>query len=70
MSEYMNAPVMAEWREYAAWQAHLAREAYLRALNECESCGGFGDHGVDEDGCLYVCYGCGGTGKYHAVAHP
>lgn len=29
----------------------------------CDSCDGFGDHGVDEDGCLYVCYGCGGTGK-------
>jgi hypothetical protein len=52
------------WREYAAWQEWLAREAHYEAINCCTHCGGFGDHGLDEDGCLYVCYGCGGTGKY------
>lgn len=29
---------------------------------ECRSCGGEGHHGLDEDGCLYTCYACGGTG--------
>jgi hypothetical protein len=28
-----------------------------------------GDHGVEPDtGCLYICYGCGSTGKYFEVA--
>jgi hypothetical protein len=32
--------------------------------DDCDSCGGWGDHGVEEEtGCLYVCYACGGTGK-------
>lgn len=52
------------WQEYEMWQRWLAREAYYEALNRCPRCDGFGDHGLDEDGCLYVCYGCGGTGKY------
>lgn len=48
----------AEYAEYSKW---LSVE---EADNYCESCGGFGDHGVEEDtGCLYVCYACGGTGK-------
>ena len=29
----------------------------------CESCGGFGDHGYEEEtGCAYTCYACYGTG--------
>lgn len=39
-------------------------EAYHRENNICPSCGGFGDHGCDEDGLLYVCYACSGTGLY------
>jgi hypothetical protein len=38
---------------------------------ECTHCDGFGDHGLDEDGCLYICYGCGGTGfEPQEVAEP
>ena len=60
----MNA--LTAWREYAAWQAWLAREAHYEALNCCPSCGGFGDTGVDECGQRYICYACGGTGNYYA----
>lgn len=29
----------------------------------CDSCDGYGDHGVEEEsGCLYACYACGMTG--------
>lgn len=56
----------AEYNEYAQVMAAEAREAYFAAQNICPSCDGFGDHGVEEEsGCLYVCYGCGGTGKYN-----
>lgn len=56
----------AEYNEYAQVMAAEAREAYFAAQNICMSCDGFGDHGVEEEtGCLYVCYGCGGTGKYN-----
>jgi hypothetical protein len=35
----------------------------------CESCGGFGDHGIEEEtGCLYTCYCCYGTGKVRACS--
>jgi hypothetical protein len=48
----------AEYAEYSQW---LSVES---APDYCESCDGFGDHGVEEEsGCLYVCYACGGTGK-------
>jgi hypothetical protein len=29
----------------------------------CGSCGGFGDHGFDDAGEPYICYGCGGSGR-------
>lgn len=30
---------------------------------DCPSCGGYGDHGIEEEsGCAYVCYRCGGDG--------
>ena len=49
----------AEYAEYSKWLSVEEKPDY------CESCGGFGDHGVEEDtGCLYVCYACGGTGKW------
>lgn len=36
-------------------------------MADCPSCGGFGDHGVEEEsGCLYVCYACGGSGRVEA----
>jgi DnaJ-class molecular chaperone len=57
---------ISEWLEYAAQCAYEAREAYYAAQNICPSCGGMGDHGVEEDtGCLFTCYSCGGTGRYH-----
>lgn len=44
--------------EYCQWLAIEASPDY------CESCGGFGDHGFEEEtGNPYVCYACGGTGK-------
>lgn len=58
----------AEYNEYASHMEVLAAKEYYAANNICQSCGGFGDHGTDEDGCLYVCYGCGGTGKFHGAA--
>lgn len=34
-------------------------------MNRCPSCDGWGDHGYEEEtNCRYICYGCGGTGKY------
>ena len=47
----------AEYAEYSQW---LSVES---APDYCESCDGFGDHGVEEEtGRLYVCHACGGTG--------
>jgi hypothetical protein len=48
MTKYTYA---AEYDEYSQW---LAAEA-LRDAQWCERCDGFGDHGLDEDGKLYVC---------------
>jgi DnaJ-class molecular chaperone len=32
-------------------------------LEYCPSCGGFGNHGFEEEsGNEYICYACGGTG--------
>jgi hypothetical protein len=46
------------WEEYAD-------DEQCRALNLCSSCGGSGNHGVEEDtGCFYTCYLCFGTGNY------
>jgi DnaJ-class molecular chaperone len=57
---------MNEWLEYAAMKADEARDAMYMALNICSSCDGHGDHGIEEEtGCQFVCYGCGGTGRYH-----
>jgi hypothetical protein len=47
----------AEYAEYSQW---LSVE---EAPDYCESCGGFGDHGLDEEDKIYICYACGGTGK-------
>jgi len=47
----------AEYFEYSQW---LSLE---KTPDYCESCDGFGDHGVEEEtGRLYICYSCGGTG--------
>ena len=44
--------------EYCQWLAVEASPDY------CESCGGWGDHGFEEESCNpYVCFACGGTGK-------
>ena len=62
----MNYAYVAEWREYADWTAEIALDDYFRHQNRCPSCDGWGDHGVEEEtNCLYTCYGCGGTGRYH-----
>jgi hypothetical protein len=50
-----------EYAEYAHWMAEIERKENLL----CDHCDGFGDHGLDEDGKLYICYGCGGTGRAH-----
>ena len=51
-----------EDNEYCLWLAVEASPDY------CESCGGWGDHGFEEDsGNPYVCHACGGTGKCHIV---
>lgn len=53
------------WQEYASLLSDEAYDAYHRHRNICPSCDGFGDHGVEEEtGRLYICFGCGGTGKY------
>ena len=47
-----------EDNEYCLWLAVEASPDY------CESCGGWGDHGFEEDsGNPYVCHACGGTGN-------
>ena len=57
---------ISEWFEYATMKADDAREAMYAAMNVCPSCEGCGDHGVEEDtGCLFTCYGCDGTGRFH-----
>jgi hypothetical protein len=33
----------------------------------CGSCGGFGDHGFDDAGEPYICYGCGGSGRVPGI---
>lgn len=36
----------------------------LNAKVDCPSCGGWGDHGIEEEsGCRYACYCCGTSGK-------
>lgn len=52
------------WAEYADLLHIESVEAYYAHSNICPSCCGCGDHGDDEEGRLYVCFGCGGTGKY------
>jgi hypothetical protein len=47
----------AEYAEYSQWLSVEKTPDY------CESCGGFGDHGLDEEDKIYICYACGGTGK-------
>lgn len=56
------------WNEYSEMLFVESVEEFYRFNNECPSCGGCGDHGTDEEGRMYVCYGCGGTGKYHSSA--
>jgi DnaJ-class molecular chaperone len=60
-----------EWREYADWCEEVALEEYCKHQNICYSCGGWGDSGVEpeilwlpETGLLYICFTCGGSGKY------
>ena len=52
------------WLEYSEELRIASVERYYQFQNICPSCDGCGDHGYDEDGCMYVCYGCGGNGKY------
>lgn len=45
-------------------------ELQAEELGTCTTCDGYGDHGFEEEtGCLYTCYGCGGTGKYYPYSH-
>ena len=48
----------ADYAEYSQWLAIEELPDY------CESCGGEGYHGFEEEtGNPYVCYACAGTGK-------
>ena len=52
------------WLEYSEELRIASVERYYQFQNICPSCNGCGDHGYDETGCPYICYGCGGNGKY------
>jgi DnaJ-class molecular chaperone len=58
----MNA--INNWLEYAQMRQEESMLAYYKHNNLCPSCNGSGDHGYDEEGLPYICYGCGGTGNY------
>lgn len=49
--------------DYQAYEAYCADQQY-QILDICDSCHGYGDHGLDDEGKVYVCYACGGDGKY------
>ena len=35
------------------------------ATDTCTSCGGWGNHGYDDEGRELVCYACNGTGGFN-----
>lgn len=50
--------------EASRWATDPGAEATAVAMNLCPSCGGFGDHGYEEEtGRELTCYACGGTGR-------
>jgi hypothetical protein len=50
---------------HESWQEWVML-TQAEATNTCMSCDGDGHHGFEEEtGCLYICYGCGGTGKHY-----
>ena len=54
--------------DFRAYEAYCEDEQY-RTLDICASCQGDGHHGIEEDtGCLYSCYACGETGRYHPLS--
>lgn len=54
--------------DHRAYEVYCEDEQYA-ALDICPSCHGYGHHGYEEDtGCLYSCYACGETGRYHAIS--
>ena len=45
------------------WRKRQIMEKQSERNEVCESCGGFGDHGYEEEsGMPYTCYACYGTG--------
>jgi len=51
-----------KYRDYAEEEAMMV---YYETQDICPSCHGAGDHGFEPDtGQIYVCFSCGGTGKY------
>lgn len=51
---------LTSWME---WEVETQHEV----LDKCTSCGGWGDHGFEEEtGFLYTCHACFGTGQYDA----
>jgi len=49
--------------------AHRLAHPELYRSEPCESCDGWGDHGCEapeDGGRLWVCFGCGGTGRQPA----
>ena len=52
------------WLEYAQMRQEESMLAYYKHINMCPTCDGHGDHGCDDEGLPYICYGCGGTGNW------
>ena len=45
------------------WRKRQIMEKQSEHNEVCESCGGFGDHGIEEEsGMPYTCYACCGVG--------
>jgi len=54
------------YMDYVSMHQLNEHEARCQLMNICPSCEGAGDHGIEEEtGCPYICYACGGTGKFY-----
>ena len=55
---------LMNWFEYSQMRLEDSMLAFYKHIDMCPRCNGCGDHGCDEEGLPYICYGCGGTGKW------
>lgn len=53
----------SEWSENPP---QASRVEYFETRVDCPSCGGWGDHGLDDEGKVYTCYTCYGEGSIAA----